>query len=203
MAIPPTAVVETKDIGEGVEVGPFTWIGPNVQLEDGVRIGAHCSIGGDPEHKSRIGNGFITIGLDSTLHDRVTVSTPTDGYTIISRNCYIMPGAHIAHDCDLGEGVTLSAGVVLGGHVVIQPCANLGMNVCVHQRVKIGAASMVGAGSVVLYDVPCAVKVAGVPCRQIGSNTSGIDRLDEVGLGSNLDSYSKELLTNSGRLRKP
>lgn len=113
-----------------------------------------------------------------------------------------MTGAHVAHDCLLHEGVTLSAGVVLGGHVEIQPYANLGMNACVHQRVKIGAASMVGAGSTVLYDVRCGSKVVGSPARWIGSNRIGMERFHEQRLPGGIVPWMTAMAERPGRLRE-
>src|SRR5690606_29403383 len=42
----PTALVdETAKLGKGVHVGPYTLIGPEVELADGVVVHGHCSIG--------------------------------------------------------------------------------------------------------------------------------------------------------------
>ena len=39
--------------------------------------------------------------------------------TKVGSNCLLMIGAHVAHDCEVGDNVTLVNGATLGGHVTI------------------------------------------------------------------------------------
>lgn len=96
--------------------------------------------------------------------------------TRIGRGCYLMAHSHVGHDCDLGPDATLSTGATLGGHTRVHEGANLGLNATTHQHVTIGAYAMVGAGAVVLDDVPPFETWAGVPARKIGWNTVGMQR---------------------------
>ena len=61
--------------------------------------------------------------------------------------------SHIAHDCNVGDRVTLTNGATLGGHCDIGEHANLGLNVSVHPFCRIGRYSMVGMMNPVVKDV--------------------------------------------------
>jgi UDP-N-acetylglucosamine acyltransferase len=87
-----------------------------------------------------------------------------------------MNQVYVAHDCVLGDGVTLASSVLLAGHVEIGAHANLGLGTVVHQTRYIGAGAMVGMGSVVTRDVPPFAKVFGNPAVLRGVNAIGMER---------------------------
>ncbi len=90
--------------------------------------------------------------------------------------CYLMNKVYVAHDGQVGDGVTMASSVTLGGHVHVGDGANLGMCTVVHQRRVIGPGAMVGMGSVVTRDVPPYAKAYGNPCRVRGANAVGMTR---------------------------
>ena len=65
-----------------------------------------------------------------------------------------MNGAHVGHDCQVGNGCIIAANSALGGHVILGDQAIIGGVSGVHQFVRIGAHAMVAAGIVVTQDVP-------------------------------------------------
>ena len=73
----------------------------------------------------------------------------------------------IDHDCVLGEAVHISPGARLAGGVQIGDLSWVGIGASVRQLICIGQRVMVGAGSVVVSDVPDDVTVAGVPAKRI------------------------------------
>lgn len=85
----------------------------------------------------------------------------------VGRHNVLMPHAVCTHDNQLGDYVTLCAGVALGGHVVVAHEAYLGMNSSVRQHVQIGESAVLGMGSVLLTDVPADEIWAGNPARNI------------------------------------
>jgi UDP-N-acetylglucosamine acyltransferase len=171
-----TAVVDpSAKLGTGVEIGPFCLIGPDVELGDGVAIlshavitgrttlGADCrvypfaSIGQTPQDVKYHGEpSTLSIGPKTIIREHVTVNPGTEGghmATKVGANCLLMIGAHVAHDCELGDNVTLVNGATLGGHVTIGEGAIIGGLSAVHQFVRIGAYAFVGGMSGVAADL--------------------------------------------------
>jgi UDP-N-acetylglucosamine acyltransferase len=87
----------------------------------------------------------------------------------------LLAGAHVAHDCRIGDGVTLANGVLLAGHVTIGDGAFLSGNVVVHQHVSIGALAMIAGQARVSKDVPPFTLVAG-DSKVRGLNVVGMRR---------------------------
>ncbi|WP_248276856.1 acetyltransferase [Marinobacterium sp. LSUCC0821] len=85
--------------------------------------------------------------------------------TTISAACILNTGSTVDHDCNIGEGVHVSPGVNVAGGVKIGRLSWIGIGAAVIQCVSIGSDVLVGAGSVVLSDVPDGICVAGVPAK--------------------------------------
>jgi sugar O-acyltransferase (sialic acid O-acetyltransferase NeuD family) len=83
----------------------------------------------------------------------------------IGNNCNLCVASTVDHDAVLGQGVYLSPGVNLAGSVVIEEGAFIGTNATVLPGVRVGAWATVGAGAVVVNDVPPKVVVVGVPAK--------------------------------------
>ena len=85
----------------------------------------------------------------------------------IGEGCIINTGATVDHDCLLAEGVHICPGAHLAGNVEIGPRAWFGIGAVARQGIRIGADAVIGAGSVVIRDVPDNVTVAGNPAREL------------------------------------
>jgi len=154
-------------------IHPTAVIGENVTIEDDVYIGPLCIIGYPAEWK---GNEGIDMGVHIKKGTRitglVTIDSGANKTTIIGENCYLMKHSHVGHDAELGNNVTLSCGVKIGGHTKICDNTNIGLNAVIHQRLiipegcMIGASAFVGKKSVLKPNY----KYAGVPVKEIGSN---------------------------------
>lgn len=176
MRIHPTAVIEHgAELGEGVSVGAYCVIGPNVILGDGVQlhshvsisgateigartvVHAHASLGGAPQHLAYRGeNTRLIVGADNVIREYATMNIGTDagrGETRVGSRSYFMIGAHVGHDCIVGDQVILANNATLGGHVIVQDHAFLGGLCAIHQHCRIGAQSFVGACAIVTTDV--------------------------------------------------
>lgn len=73
--------------------------------------------------------------------------------TSIGSDCHFLAYSHVAHDCSVGDGVTMANGATLGGHSAVGEGANLGLHVSVHPFCRIGRYAMVGMMSPVVKDV--------------------------------------------------
>ncbi len=206
-AVHPTALVSPDArLAAGVQVGPWCIVGPQVVLEEGARLISHAVVDGD----TIVGAGaviypFCTVGLApqdlkyrgeptrtiigprTQLREHCTVHRGTvtgSGVTRVGADCLLMAVVHVAHDCELGDGVIVANNVVMGGHVSIGAGAVIGGATALHQFVRIGRAAMVGGASGVEADVIPFGTVLGNRARLTGLNVVGLKRrgVDRAGL---------------------
>lgn len=71
----------------------------------------------------------------------------------VADNGTFTPGSHVAHDCQVGDGVVMGVGSALAGHVTVGDFAVLGSSVGVHRHCRIGAHAIVGDGTMTVSDV--------------------------------------------------
>ena len=74
-------------------------------------------------------------------------------------------GCNVGHHAELDDFVTLNPGVVLSGKVRIGARSMIGSGAVIKDGVTIGENTLVGAGSVVLRDLPDNVVAFGNPCK--------------------------------------
>jgi acetyltransferase-like isoleucine patch superfamily enzyme len=124
-------------VRERSEVGADSVIGRGVLIENDVTIGARCRIQA---------NAYIT------------------AYTVVEDDVVIAPGVVTTNDNYMGrterrisqmKGATIRRGARVGGGAVLLP------------GVHVGEEAVVGAGAVVLNDVPPRAVVVGNPARQL------------------------------------
>ena len=194
----PTAIVSPEaELGSGVEIGPFAIVGPRVTvgdrvriapraiLEQNVRLAADCRVGtgsilgGQPQDLKYGGEEtWVEVGPETVIREYCTINrgTSQSHVTRLGKQCLVMTYVHIAHDCHIGDGVILTNGVQLAGHVTIDQHAIVSGLTPVHQFVKIGAYAFIGGMSRVTKDVPPYTKAVGSPMKLYGLNAVGLQR---------------------------
>ena len=194
-----TAIIgENVKLESGVEIGPYSFIGGNVRIGKNTKIHASvsitgnttigdnniifsfCSIGSIPQDlKYRGEETYLKIGDSNTFRENCTVNMGTEGggfNTIIGNRSLFMTGAHVAHDCIVGNDVIMANQATLGGHVVIENNAVIGGLSAIHQFCRIGELSMIGGMSAVENDVfPFALAI-GNRAKITGLNIIGLKR---------------------------
>ena len=172
-------------IGPGCEVGPGCVLAPrsvlerNVKLGRGVKVGIGSILGGDPQDLKYQGEETtVEIGDGTVIREFATINrgTAQSFKTTVGRNCLIMSYVHLAHDCHVGDGVILSNGVQLAGHVTVEDKVTMSGLSAVHQFARIGRYAFVGGMSRVSKDVPPFIKAVGNPIKLYGLNSVGLER---------------------------
>lgn len=95
---------------------------------------------------------------------------------VISQHCIINTGATVDHDCVIGDYVHLAPGVHLAGGVQVDEGAFLGIGSVAIVDVAIGAWATIGAGGVVIQDIPPYTTAVGVPAHVIKTNVQTLER---------------------------
>lgn len=193
-----TAIISSKaEIGNNVEIGPFTIIEENVMIADNCKIGAHVTLASGTRLSKdvKIFNGAVlgTVpqdlkfsGEETTLEigERTVIreyaflnrGTKHSYKTAIGKDCFIMAFAHVAHDCFIGDGCIIGNGTQFAGHVTVDNYTILSGHVLIHQFTQIGSYCMVEGGAKIKRDVPPFLMIAGEPARFSGLNKVGLKR---------------------------
>jgi len=128
-------------------------------------------------------NGFRVLTVihpDAVISSNVTIGEGTivmagviiDPGCKIGRYAVINNSAIISHGSTIDDGVHICPGVSLGGNVHVEPCSWIGIGSCVTEDLCVGARSYVGAGSVVIRDIPSDSLAYGNPARVKGKITT-------------------------------
>jgi acetyltransferase-like isoleucine patch superfamily enzyme len=137
-------------------------IGARFQTGHNVVIREECAIGDDVSVWS---NSVVDYGC--RIGDRVKIHS----------NCYVAQYTEIEDDAFLAPGVTIAndfyPGQASSAHLMSGPSigagSQIGVNVTILPFVRIGPGSLVGAGAVVVRDVPAGCVVFGNPAQVRGA----------------------------------
>jgi len=204
-----TAIIDSNaKISDNVKIGPYSIIGPNVEIGESTIIHSHviitghtkigsnniiypfASIGNDPQDLKFQGEETnLEIGDNNKIREYVTINPGTKGgggLTKVGNNCLFMVSAHIAHDCYVGDNVILANNVPLGGHANIGDNAIIGGNSAVQQFTRVGKSAMIGGMCGVVRDI--------IPYGIAHGNRSILQGLNLIGLRRKNIS-NKEIMT--------
>jgi len=203
-----TAIIDSKaKISSNVKIGPYTIIGPHVEIDDDVVIESHvnitghsiigknnriypmASIGSDPQDlKYKNEKTSLMIGANNTIREHVTINTGTvqgGGVTKVGNNNLIMIGAHIAHDCIIGNNIVMANNSAVAGHAQIEDFVIIGAKCGIQQFTRIGKMAMIGGMTGVSRDV--------IPYGLSTGNRNFLDGINIIGL-RRIKVQNKEIL---------
>ena len=195
--IHPSACIDPQaTIGKNVTIGPFCVIGPNVTIGDHCELHSHVVIDGNTTLGKRnrifpfasIGTipqdlkfnnepSTLKIGDHNVIREHVTMNPGTEGggmVTKVGSHCLFMMGAHVAHDCIVGDYVIMANNATLGGHVELGDYVIIGGLAAVHQFCRVGDHAIIGGVSAVVDDV--------IPFGQASGDRAELNGLNLVGL---------------------
>tara|TARA_A100001011_G_scaffold380453_1_gene447785 strand:+ start:459 stop:1241 length:783 start_codon:yes stop_codon:yes gene_type:complete len=192
-----TAIVDSKaKISDNVKIGPYSIIGPEVEIGANSILHSHVNIVGD----TKIGNNnqiypftsigtppqdlkykgeknSIIIGDNNKFREYVNINPGTElggGVTRVGDNNLFMVYCHVAHDCIILNNIVLANNVQVGGHVTIENNAIVGGSCAIHQFSRIGEYAMIGGMTGVLSDV--------IPFGLSMGNRNNLTGLNLIGL---------------------
>jgi UDP-N-acetylglucosamine acyltransferase len=196
--IHPTAIIEAgAQLGAGVELGAYAFVGPQVTLGAGVCVHHHASVEGNTvlggrcevfpyaciggktqDQKYAGGRPGLRIGDRNVFREYVTIHCATnDGdFTRLGSDNLLLANCHVAHDCVLGDHIVMSNGAVLAGHVTLENHVLIGGYGGIHQFCRVGAYAMLSATAKLVHDLPPFFIADGTPAEVRAINRVGLER---------------------------
>lgn len=118
-------------------------------------------------HPSAVISRDVRLGPGTVVMAGVIVNPSS----VIKLNVILNTGSTIDHDCFIEDGAHICPGVHLGGGVSVGKGTSIGIGATVKDHVSIGTFSSIGAGSVVIHDIPDHVVAYGNPAKLVRRRT--------------------------------
>jgi UDP-N-acetylglucosamine acyltransferase len=193
-----TAIIDpTAKMGADVAIGPYAVIGANVAVGERSTIESHVVIDANVTIGSGnvIGPGaiigtapqdlsfsserktYVAIGNDNVIREHCTIhrGSAEGSVTKIGDKNFFMVGAHIGHNCEIGNNVIIANNCLLGGHVRVGDGAFLGGGGVFHQHMCVGRLALTQGASGFSKDIPPFVIAAEIN-YVFGLNVIGLRR---------------------------
>lgn len=177
---------------QGVTIGGLSDVNPNITTLLNYPVGVNFSVlfdnlkdiviicvGNNLIRKKIVSNNSYNYGLaiypKASISPRSTIGPGTvvmAGTAIntgvrIGNHAIINTNASIDHDCCIEDYVHLSPNTALAGNVSIGEGTHIGIGACIIPGIKIGKWATIGAGSVIINDIPDYAVVVGNPGKII------------------------------------
>jgi UDP-N-acetylglucosamine acyltransferase len=152
------AIVEQDVIiGAETKIEPYVFVKRWTTLGERNEISACTVLGTDPLDKNFTGErSYLKIGDGNKIREHYTISrgTAPESETVVGNENYIMTSGHIAHNCKIGDHITIASCALVAGYVEIENQAFISGGVVIHQFSTIGRLAMIGGNTRVNLDVP-------------------------------------------------
>ena len=196
--ISPLAYVDpSAKIGKNVTVHPFAYIDKNVEIGDDNVIMPYASL----MSGTRMGNGnkvyqgavvaavpqdfaytgedtLAYIGNNNVIRENAVIirGTHAGHATSVGDGNFIMTGARLSHDVEVGNHCIIGNGSQVSGNCIIQDCAILTSNVLMQGNTRLGSSSLVQGGCRFIKDIPPYIIAGREPIAYSGINIIGLRR---------------------------
>jgi len=114
-------------------------------------------------HPSVQKSRYVVIGEGSTICAGTILTTNIS----IGKHCLLNLDCKVGHDSTLGDFTSCMPAVNIAGDVIIEEGCYFGLNACVINQKRVGEWSVIGAGAVVVKDIPAKSLAVGVPATPI------------------------------------
>lgn len=114
-------------------------------------------------HPRAVVGSDVSVGAGSVIK----AGSVIDPDVTIGENVIVGACVAVGHGSVLEDGVRLSAGASLPGNVTVGRCTMIGAGASLRDRLRVGAHSIIGAGAVVVHDIPEGVVAYGNPARVV------------------------------------
>lgn len=118
-------------------------------------------------HPSVIYSSIVEFGEGAIIcaGNIISVNIKIGKHVIVNFDCTI------GHDAILDDFTTVLPSVNVSGNVTVEECVSVGTGTAIIQGVTIGANTIIGAGAVVVKDLPANCTAVGAPAKPIKFNT--------------------------------
>ncbi|MVX61086.1 N-acetyltransferase [Enterorhabdus mucosicola] len=163
-------VHESSYIDEGVTIGEGTKIWHFCHVQSGAEIGCDCSLGQN-----------VNVGTNVHIGNGVRIQNNVSVYEGVELGDYVFCGPSCVFTNDLTPRSGFPKGS--GGYraTPVGDGASIGANATIVCGHEIGRCALIGAGAVVVTDVPDYALMLGVPARQAGWVCECGERLQGAG----------------------
>jgi acetyltransferase-like isoleucine patch superfamily enzyme len=168
MARDPSVFVHERALCESDDIGPRTRVWAFAQVMKGARVGADCNI---------CGHAFLETG--AVLGDRVTVKNAVLLWDKVTVEDDVFLGPNVVFTNDMNPRAAFKKPPERFLSTRVRKGASIGANATIVCGTTIGEQAFVGAGSVVIRDVPAHALVVGNPARRIGWMCACGEKLDQ------------------------
>ena len=187
------AIIEpTAKLADDVQVGAFSYIGPDVELGSGCVVENNATIIG----RTRMGEnnhvfpmavvgasdedcqtpGELIIGEANSFREHVTICAGSDRPTVIGAGNLIMVDCQIGVGAALGDRCILANCTLVGAGAELADYVQTSSYTEIEPGVRVGAYSFVMGYSGVCRDAPPYAMLQGFPFRVRGVNTPKLQR---------------------------
>ena len=183
-----TVIEADSHIGRDTVIHPLVYIGHSTRVGQQCEIHSHSAIGKegfgyvhDREGHHRIPHqGRVVIGDRVHVGAACTIDRATFEETRIDSDCILDNRIHIAHNCRVGAGSIITAGLVVAGSTTIGKRFVSGGNVSITGHIEICDNVQLGGVSVVRKNITVPGSYAGNPLQPLMQATKTLSALTRL-----------------------